>query len=192
MSVSPWESNTLQIANKYLLSQLNLQTFSKEQVHPDARRSEAPEVARHLGQVPAACWAETLHATGRVKACMICSPPQPRRHMSCCHLHLPCDILCGQNQRQLLGKQENQGGVQSTNIPGKKAFSPQARSWLSMHSFFNLMPRHQNYPHNFCRTGRASRVTRMLRNSYERKMSCAYHMLTVDCRCATTVTGHMW
>lgn len=100
---------------------------------------------------------------------MICSPPQPRRHMSCCHLHMPCDILCGQNQRQLLGKQENQGGVQSTNISGKKAFSPQARSWLSMHSFFNLMPRHQNYPHNFCRTGRASRVTRVLRNSYERK-----------------------
>lgn len=60
-----------------------------------------------------------------------------------------------------------------------------------MHSF-NLMPRHQNYPHNFCRTGRANRVTRVLRNSYERKMSCAYHMLTVACRCATTVTVHMW
>lgn len=24
------------------------------------------------------------------------------------------------------------------------------------------------------------------------RMSCAYHMLTVDCRCATTVTVHMW
>lgn len=85
------------------------------------------------------------------------------------------------------------GESNQPNIPGRRTFSPQVGSWFCMHSFFNLMPRKQNYPtQNLGGTGRASRVAQALRNSREGKMSCAYQMLTVDCHCATTVTVYMW
>lgn len=46
MSTSSWDPNTLQTSNKYLVNPLTSKTFSKEQVCPIARRSEAPEVGQ--------------------------------------------------------------------------------------------------------------------------------------------------